>query len=107
MNLMILGPQGSGKGTQARLLSEKLGLGCIETGALLREIAKTNPQVDEMINKKGQLLPDEETFSFVKSCGTFFMDSWMVTRITLRLLPASIMQKSFVFVRCARNSVWP
>jgi adenylate kinase len=65
MNLMILGPQGSGKGTQARLLSERLGLGSIESGALLREIAKTNPQVDEQVNKKGQLLPDEVTFSFI------------------------------------------
>lgn len=63
---MILGPQGSGKGTQARLLGEKLGLGIVEAGALLREIAKTNPEVDEQVNKKGQLLPDTETFAFIK-----------------------------------------
>jgi len=67
MNLMILGPQGSGKGTQARLLSEKLGLAYVESGSLLREIAKTDPKIDEVMNKKGQLLPDEVTFSIVKN----------------------------------------
>ncbi len=37
MNLVILGPQGSGKGTQAKLLAEKYGLEHISTGALMRQ----------------------------------------------------------------------
>ena len=67
MNLAILGPQGSGKGTQARLLSQKLGLAYVESGALLRDVAKSDPKIDETINKKGQLLPDEVTFSVIKN----------------------------------------
>jgi adenylate kinase len=63
MNIIILGPQGSGKGTQARLLAKRLNLFYFESGKFLREIAKTNPTIDEMINKKGKLVPDEETFS--------------------------------------------
>lgn len=66
MNIIILGPQGSGKGTQARLLSEKLGLFYFESGDFLREKAKTDSRVDEIINKKGELFPDEETFSLVQ-----------------------------------------
>ncbi|KKU12318.1 MAG: Adenylate kinase [Candidatus Woesebacteria bacterium GW2011_GWA1_45_8] len=67
MNIIILGPQGSGKGTQARLLSEKLGLFYVESGGLLRQIAKNDPAIDETMNKKGQLLPDDVTFGIVKN----------------------------------------
>lgn len=66
MNIIIFGPQASGKGTQARLLSEKLGLFYFESGDFWREKAKSNPRIDEIINKKGELLPDEETFSLVR-----------------------------------------
>ena len=67
MNILILGPQGSGKGTQARLIAEKLNLFYLESGALLREIAKIDPYVNETINTKGELLPDEETVKIIKN----------------------------------------
>jgi len=65
MNLLILGPQGSGKGTQARLLADSLGLYYFETGDYLREIAKKDAHINEIVNKKGELIPDEEIFSLV------------------------------------------
>jgi adenylate kinase len=67
MNIIVLGPQGSGKGTQARLLAEKFGLFYLDMGSFLREVAKENPRIDEMVNKKGQLMPDEEIFLLVKN----------------------------------------
>ena len=74
MNLIIFGPQGSGKGTQAKLLAEALGLFYLSTGDLLREVAKTRPDIDELMNK-GKLVPDEVTFSlmtdFLEEKGTF------------------------------------
>ena len=52
-----MGPQGSGKGTQARMLAEKFDLQIFETGSVLREIAKQDTEVgkivDNEINKKG------------------------------------------------------
>lgn len=67
MNIIVLGPQGSGKGTQARLSAEKLGLFYLDVGNFLREVAKENPRIDEMVNKKGQLIPDKEIFLLVKN----------------------------------------
>lgn len=65
MNIIILGPQGSGKGTQTKLLAKKLNLYYFESGKFLRGLAKTDKTIDERINKKGELLPDEEVFSLV------------------------------------------
>jgi adenylate kinase len=62
MILIIFGPQGSGKGTQAKLLAEARGLFYLSTGDLLREAAKTRSDIDEIMNKKGKLIPDEVTF---------------------------------------------
>jgi len=42
MNLVILGPQGSGKGTQAEKLAEKFDLEHVDMGKFLREVAKQN-----------------------------------------------------------------
>ena len=56
-----MGPQGSGKGTQARMLAERFDLQIFETGSVLREIASQDTEVgkkiDEIINKKGQFVP--------------------------------------------------
>ena len=60
MNLLILGPQGSGKGTQAQLLAKKFSLLYLEMGSLLRQLSKTDKEIDRTINK-GQLLPDGPT----------------------------------------------
>lgn len=65
MNLIILGPQGSGKGTQAKLIAKRLTLFYFEIGDYLRELAETDSRIDEIVNKKGVLLPDEEIFSYV------------------------------------------
>lgn len=54
MNLILLGPQGSGKGTQAELLVQKYGWNYVEMGKILRSM----PEVKESIDK-GELVPDE------------------------------------------------
>jgi len=62
MRVVILGPPGSGKGTQAAMLVEHLGVPHISTGALLREAAKQGTELGikaKAIIDKGNLVPDE------------------------------------------------
>ena len=46
-----MGPQGSGKGTQARMLAERYDLEIFETGAVLRSIAKQDTEIGGKINE--------------------------------------------------------
>lgn len=63
MNIIILGPQGSGKGTQAELLAKKFDLEHIEMGRFLREVAKLDTplgkEIHETINIQGKLIDDK------------------------------------------------
>ena len=64
----MLGPQGSGKGTQAHILSKRTGILHISTGDLLRDIAlsgsETGQEVKRIINS-GTLIQDEDRKSVV------------------------------------------
>jgi len=63
MNLIILGPQGSGKGTQALFLAEHFGATHIEVGRMLRKMAKEDSELGkelyEIIHIKKDLVSDE------------------------------------------------
>jgi len=63
MNLVILGPQGSGKGTQAELISKKYSLAHIDMGKTLRRIAKLDTPLGREIyriqNVTKTLVPSE------------------------------------------------
>ncbi len=65
MNILLLGPQGSGKGTQARMLCEKFDLFYVSTGDLLRKVAESDPEITSIM-QKGDLIPDEKTFQVIK-----------------------------------------
>lgn len=60
-NIILLGPQGSGKGTQAKLLVEKYGLRHLELGKLLRSAAQQDTEgghaINRIINQEGKLAP--------------------------------------------------
>ena len=59
MKLIFMGPQGSGKGTQAKIISKELGICHISTGDLLRDAkGDLKEKVDVFVNK-GNLVPDK------------------------------------------------
>jgi len=63
-NIVFLGPQGSGKGTQAELLSKKLNLPQIVTGEIFRREIAAGTELGKKareIGKRGELVPDEIT----------------------------------------------
>lgn len=62
MRLIILGPPGSGKGTQAVLLSQRLGMVHISTGDILRHAIRNQTPEGKLAQPyiaRGQLVPDE------------------------------------------------
>jgi len=62
MNLVLIGPPGSGKGTQAQLLVKKFALVCFSPGEVLRDLVKqATPlahQIDKIM-KEGGLIPNK------------------------------------------------
>ncbi|MGQ8338383.1 adenylate kinase [Sunxiuqinia sp. A32] len=70
LNLILFGPPGAGKGTQAEYLIEKFGLIHLSTGDLLRsEIAAGTPLGLEAKKNmdKGELVPDEVVIGMIKN----------------------------------------
>lgn len=62
MRIVLLGPQGAGKGTQAQRISEKTGAKHISTGDLVRAEIKSGSGLGQKIkdyNDRGELVPDE------------------------------------------------
>jgi adenylate kinase len=69
MNLVILGPPGSGKGTQAARIADKWDLNHISTGDLLREaVAKETPMGKQVASTlaSGQLVSDAIVLELIK-----------------------------------------
>lgn len=86
MRIVLLGPPGSGKGTQAALLVERLGVPHISTGALLRNAAKRGTELGlkaKALTDKGELVPDdiisdmiEERLSRADVANGFILDGY-------------------------------
>jgi adenylate kinase len=66
--MIMLGPPGAGKGTQARMLSESLGLPQISSGDIFRENLKNQTELGLLAKQymdRGELVPDDVTIGMV------------------------------------------
>ena len=69
MRLILLGPPGAGKGTQAKMLSEKFGIPQISTGDILRKAVSNDTGLGRKAKAymgDGQLVPDEIVVELIK-----------------------------------------
>jgi adenylate kinase len=70
MRLVILGPPGAGKGTQAKRIAERVGIPAISTGDIFRKNIADRTElgvlVDEIV-KSGKYVPDEVTNDLVRN----------------------------------------
>jgi adenylate kinase len=69
MRILLLGPPGSGKGTQGKLLSERLGVPAISTGDILRQAVREGTPLGrqaQAIMAKGDLVPDDLMIGLIR-----------------------------------------
>ena len=68
-HIVMLGPPGAGKGTQAKLLAEKMGLPHVSSGDIFRENLRQDTELGQLADRyisKGELVPDDVTIAMIK-----------------------------------------
>ena len=96
MRLILFGSPGVGKGTQAKILSEKLQIPHISTGDILRQSVKDQTDAGkkaELIMNRGELVPDDVMIDIIKdrlnkpdSKKGFILDGFPRTKIQAEAL---------------------
>jgi adenylate kinase len=69
LNLVLLGPPGAGKGTQAKRLSDDFGLRYIATGNMLRDAVREGTELGQKAREymdRGDLVPDDLIIEMIK-----------------------------------------
>ena len=69
MNLLVLGPQGSGKGTQAKRISTDYAIPHVSTGDMFRAAVAAGSELGRRVDPilaRGDLVPDELTVALIR-----------------------------------------
>lgn len=67
--IVMLGPPGVGKGTQAKIMAEKTGLAHVSSGDLFRDNIKNQTELGQLAQSymnKGELVPDDVTIAMIR-----------------------------------------
>jgi adenylate kinase len=70
VNILILGPQGAGKGTQAKLISRTYGVPQVATGDMIREIKELDTELGRRVREiydRGDLVDDTTIVELIES----------------------------------------
>jgi adenylate kinase len=70
MNLLVLGPQGAGKGTQAKRIASDYGIPHISTGDMFRAERAAGTEFGRRVGEimeRGELVPDDLTIAMIES----------------------------------------
>tara|TARA_B100000073_G_scaffold101022_2_gene80448 strand:- start:4698 stop:5267 length:570 start_codon:yes stop_codon:yes gene_type:complete len=81
MNIILLGPPGAGKGTQAEYISKTFNLNKVSTGDLFRENIKNNTPLGQKANEfvtSGKLVPDQIVTDMINNWLTANNNNWLL-----------------------------
>ncbi len=99
MNILIFGPNGSGKGTQGALIRDKFGIPHIEAGVIFRNNIKEGTELGARARiyiDRGELVPDEITVPMILNrlqeldCG----QGWLLDGFPRNIAQAEALQKN-------------
>jgi adenylate kinase len=100
VNILLLGPQGSGKGTQAKRISAEYGIPHVATGDMLREAIAAGTELGRRVKPilaRGDLVPDEDMISLIRerlsrddTAGGFVLDGFPRTMAQAEALDAML-----------------
>jgi adenylate kinase len=114
MNLIFLGPPGSGKGTQASMLAVELGLSHISMGDILRQEIKQETEVGKeaaSFLKNGQLVPDDVVNKIaIKAVGKsglkgFLLDGYPRTKYQAEFLGKNTKIDKVVYIDVPKDDI--
>jgi len=100
MKLILLGPPGVGKGTQAQLLSEEYGIPQISTGDILRAAIRSGTGLGKRANEymsKGELVPDDIMLGLIREqlFGEEPLDGFILDGFPRTLMQAKALNEMF------------
>jgi adenylate kinase len=97
MRVILLGPQGAGKGTQAKRLADRVGATHISTGDIVRAEIKSGSELGKKVqeyNDKGELVPDEIIVEMAKpyldDAGAWLLDGFPRNEAQAEALDAAL-----------------
>ncbi|MBI2673611.1 nucleoside monophosphate kinase [Candidatus Woesearchaeota archaeon] len=113
MKLSIIGPPGSGKGSQAELFEKELKLKHISVGDLLREESKKNTALGKTIKKilnKGDLVPSKIVWQITKKEISSVRDNFILDGFSRELIEAKVLDKHIgldgvIFLHISDNEI--
>ena len=106
MKLILLGAPGAGKGTQAEILSKKLGIPTISTGNILREAMRNGTPVGlkaKAFVERGALVPDDVVIGIVEErlAQSDCREGWILDGMPRTIPQAEALEQRGIGVDCA------